>query len=179
MTEPQTSAAIARLRAAALNQAAGRHVGSDKLIQLGLDALLAGVDTPSLRMLAGLGRREEPEARDLFNAVADELGLSTQIPDDEIAVLWLLTREAAADIVSGKVEPLMGAEIIWKDFADPLDHPPALMPFISAIVAVDDSTQPQRRWPWRRHRHARHLETINAAIIRAARDLLAEPPQMS
>jgi hypothetical protein len=58
------------------------------LIQAGLDALLADVDAPSLALLAGLGRREEHEARELFDHVVDELGLGFEAPTDPIAAKW-------------------------------------------------------------------------------------------
>jgi hypothetical protein len=165
MTEHETFAAIARLRSAALEQAAGRPVRSTTLIQLGLDALLADVDSPSLRMLAGLGRREESEAQALFDAVVDELGLRAQIPDDQVAALWSLAREAAAAIVRGEVSPLEGADIIWREFIEPLDYPPALMPFFNAILAAYG---PEADMP--------DLEQITTDILRAARELSAEPP---
>ncbi|WP_203671957.1 MULTISPECIES: hypothetical protein [unclassified Streptomyces] len=50
----------------------GRQVGSDRLIQAGLDALLANVDSPSIPLLAGLGKKEEPEAPELFDGGVDE-----------------------------------------------------------------------------------------------------------
>lgn len=161
MTELEASAAVARLRAAAIDQAAGRGARPDELIRLGLDALLAGVDTPSLRMLAGLGRDEEHAARDLFAAVVDELDLGEQIPADETEALWLLARQAAANTANGTVDPLKGADIIWKDFIEPLDYPPALMPFLRAIVAAygpDTERAP--------------LDQIRADIVQAAADLI-------
>lgn len=54
--------ALKQLSHIARERAFGRHVGSDRLIQTGLDALLAGVESPSLAMLAGLLRSEEPWA---------------------------------------------------------------------------------------------------------------------
>ena len=45
-----TDTAMTRLRMTAIEQLVGRHVGSDRLIQIGLDALLAGLDTPLLRL---------------------------------------------------------------------------------------------------------------------------------
>lgn len=59
----------------ARERAFGQRIGSDRLIQAGLDALVAGVDSPSLAMLAGLLRSEEPEAPELFDRVLEELGL--------------------------------------------------------------------------------------------------------
>jgi hypothetical protein len=46
------------------------------LIKIALDAVLAGIDSPALVQPAGLGRKEEPEARELFGLACDELGLA-------------------------------------------------------------------------------------------------------
>ncbi|MFD5429275.1 hypothetical protein ACFWI9_28040, partial [Streptomyces sp. NPDC127084] len=46
---------LAPLRWLAIERAAGHQVGSNRLIDAGLEALLAGVDSPSLPLLAGLG----------------------------------------------------------------------------------------------------------------------------
>lgn len=59
--------ALKQLRHIGQERAFGRHVGSDRLIQAGLDALIAEVESPSLAMLAGLLRSEEPEAPALFD----------------------------------------------------------------------------------------------------------------
>ncbi|MFD7969646.1 hypothetical protein [Streptomyces clavifer] len=53
----------------ARERAFGRNVGSDRLIQAGLDAVIAGGESPSLTMLAGLTRSEEPDAPALFDDV--------------------------------------------------------------------------------------------------------------
>ncbi|GJF24659.1 hypothetical protein SHO565_52230 [Streptomyces sp. HO565] len=74
--------ALKQLSHIARERAVGRHVGSDRLIQAGLDALLAEVESPSLAMLAGLLRSEEPEAPALFDQVLEELGLQFQPPAD-------------------------------------------------------------------------------------------------
>lgn len=55
-------------------------VGADVLIATALSALLDGVDSPSLPLLAGLTRREEGEAHDLFNAVVNELNIAPPTP---------------------------------------------------------------------------------------------------
>lgn len=67
--------ALKQLSHIARERAFGRHVGSDQLIQAGLNALIAGVESQSLAMLAGLLRSEEPEASTLFDQVLEELGL--------------------------------------------------------------------------------------------------------
>ncbi|MFB6963202.1 hypothetical protein ACFCYB_41160 [Streptomyces sp. NPDC056309] len=60
--------ALKQLSHIARERALGRHVGSDRLIQAGLDALIAGVESPSFAMPAGLLRNEEPEASALFGS---------------------------------------------------------------------------------------------------------------
>lgn len=60
-TEMNHDDALQQLSHIAHERAFGRYVGSDRLIQMGLDALMAGVESPSLAMLAGLLRSEEPE----------------------------------------------------------------------------------------------------------------------
>jgi len=164
MSGTEASAALARLRMTGLDQAAGRHVQPEELIRLAVDALLAGVDTPSLRMLAGLGRNEELEARGLFRAVLDELDLSAEVPERELDALRSLAREVAAAIVNKDIEPVEAAHRIWQDFAAPLDYPPELMPFVRAVSqahALDLA--------------ARTSAQIAADIRQAARDLLASP----
>lgn len=65
---------------AAIRERLGQIVGSEQLIKAALDALLAGVESPTLAHLAGLGRSEEPEAHDLFHRVIDEL--APRLPDE-------------------------------------------------------------------------------------------------
>ena len=82
--------ALKQLSQIARERAFGRHVGSDQLIQAGLNALIAEVESPSLAMLAGLRRSEEPEASALFDQVLDELGLLFHPPADPRATKWAM-----------------------------------------------------------------------------------------
>ncbi|MET7568287.1 hypothetical protein ABZT04_07245 [Streptomyces sp. NPDC005492] len=93
-------------------RAFGRHVGSDQLIQAGLDALLADVDSPSVPLLAGLARREEPDAPELFDQVLDELGLFFEPPADPTAAKWSLAYWLAEQIIDGSLAPSTGADLI-------------------------------------------------------------------
>ncbi len=130
--------ALHQLRQLARAQALGRHVGSDRLIQAGLDALLADVDTPSLALLAGLGRREEHEARELFDHVVDELGLGFEAPSDPIAAKWALAYWLAAQIVDGSLDPATGADLIWAEAAMELDYPDRLQPIVECAIQLAD-----------------------------------------
>ncbi|MET7486685.1 hypothetical protein [Streptomyces sp. NPDC005538] len=78
-------------------------MGSDQLIQAGLDALLADVDSPSVPLLAGLARREEPDAPELFDQVVDELGLFFEPPADPTAAKWALAHWPAEQITAGSL----------------------------------------------------------------------------
>jgi hypothetical protein len=90
--EPAAPDPIQPLRMAAIRGRLGQYVGSDQLIKIALDAVLAGIDSPSLAQLAGLGRNEEPEAHELFVLACDELSLAPTLPADLLAARWELIR---------------------------------------------------------------------------------------
>jgi hypothetical protein len=161
MPDPQE--ALDGLRLVAIERAAGIHIGSNRLIEAGLDALLAGLDSPSLRLLAGLGRREEPEAPELFARVVEELGLAPGIPCDHDQALWALARWWAGLIVQGKLDPAEGADLILWRVAAELGHPGQLQEIVAGALAADDWTA-----DW-----TIPLERIKAQIITASRVFLA------
>ncbi|MGW2031749.1 hypothetical protein [Streptomyces sp. NPDC001761] len=68
-------AAISLLRMAAADLAVEpwQRPSDAYLVELGLDALTAGVEVPSLPLLAGLARGECPQARELFDLVLEQL----------------------------------------------------------------------------------------------------------
>ncbi|GAA2585945.1 hypothetical protein GCM10010435_75110 [Winogradskya consettensis] len=112
-------------------------INSAQLIELGLDALLAGVDTPSLAELAGLTRAEEPEATELFRRVADELGLAVSLPvtsegrDRALLLLWAqLLLDGTLDTVDA------AARLYWAISA--LGHPESLSDLLTAVVRYED-----------------------------------------
>jgi hypothetical protein len=100
--------AMRQLRRLARARAFGRHVGSDQLVQAGLDALLTDVDSPSIPLLTGLTRSEEPEAPELFGQVLDELGLLSEPPADPTAAKWALADWLAEQITDGSLDPATG-----------------------------------------------------------------------
>ncbi|MCX4990305.1 MULTISPECIES: hypothetical protein [unclassified Streptomyces] len=155
--------ALDRLRQLARAQAFGRHVGSDRLIQAGLDALLADVDAPSLALLAGLGRREEHEARELFDHVVDELGLGFEVPADPTAARWALAHWLAAQIVDGSLDPATGADLIWVEAASELGYPNRLQPIVACAVQLNDW---DANW-------STPLEQLKEEVVVAARALVA------
>lgn len=122
--------ALKQLSHIARERAFGRHVGSDRLIQAGLDALIAGVDSPSLAMLAGLLRSEEPEAPQLFDQVLDELGLLFHAPSDPRAAKWAMAYWIAGQIADGSLHPAVGTHHICADIDYDLGHPGELEPLV-------------------------------------------------
>ena len=131
------------LRMLAIERSVGRFggrrsVGSDVLIQTGLDALLAGVDSPSLPLLAGLGRTEEPEASELFDAVISELSLGTDLPQDPASTRWALIEWWAQLVVDGELAPHEGGLLIWHDGWTELDNPTSLQDIVGWTSEWDD-----------------------------------------
>ncbi|MFE0463523.1 hypothetical protein ACFW1A_30155 [Kitasatospora sp. NPDC058965] len=156
--------ALDSLRWLAIERASGRHTGSDRLIAVGLDALLSGVDSPSLPLLAGLGRAEEPEAPELFAKVLEELDLVPDLPTDHEQALWAMARWWVRLIVSGKLDPLTGADLIWWRVAMELDYPEELQELVDGAINGDDWNE---NW-------GIPLEQIKSDIVRAAHALVAE-----
>ncbi|WP_432012220.1 hypothetical protein [Streptomyces cucumeris] len=126
-----------QLRNIARERAFGGHVGSDRLIQAGLEALLAGVESPSLAMLAGLLRSEEPEASALFDQVLEELGLLFHPPDDPRAAKWAMAYWIAVQIADGSLNPAAGTYRIWADIAYDLGYPDELEPLVHCAHNLD------------------------------------------
>ncbi|MFF3689921.1 hypothetical protein [Streptomyces sp. NPDC002187] len=107
------------------------------LVQLGLDALLAGIEAPSLPLLAGLGRNEYPEAPELFDLVLEELGLLPPASDDLAKARWTAARWWAGQIVARRLDPVHGAKLIFQEAAAELDYPDALQPIVDLATAID------------------------------------------
>lgn len=101
-------------------------LASEELPMIAAQALAEGLDSPSLRELAGLSRGEYREARELLFQVVDELGLP-KLPDCDQAV-WEMVGSYARRIVSGAVAPVDGAHAIaW--YAGSLGFPGSLATF--------------------------------------------------
>ncbi|MFB7368444.1 hypothetical protein ACFC0D_01135 [Streptomyces sp. NPDC056222] len=165
-TEMNHDDALQQLSRIAHERAFGRQVGSDRLIQAGLDALMAGVESPSLAMLAGLLRSEEPEAPALFDQVLEELGLLFQPPADPRAAKWAMAYWIAGQIVDGSLDPATGAHLIWADVAYDLDYPEDLQPLVSCALTLDDWDE---SWDV-------SVEALKNEAIDAAEQLLIKPP---
>jgi hypothetical protein len=155
--------ALAALRSLAIERICYGQVGSDHLIEVGLSALLAGVDSPSLRLLAGLGRREEPEAPELFDRVLDELDLVPSLPADREQALWAMARWWCDLIVAGEIDPLAGADLVWSCAAMQLRYPQQLREIVKGAINGEDWTE---SWTI-------SLGQIKSEIVRAAAEFVS------
>jgi hypothetical protein len=85
----------------------GRYVN---LPQLAVDALSNGLDSPSLRVLAGANPKEAGLG-ELFESAIDELGYSSV--DKKYAAIYL-SRQIAERITAGQIGEYEGAKGIWE-----------------------------------------------------------------
>lgn len=159
--------AVKQLSHIARERAFGWHVGSDRLIQAGLDALIAGVESPSLAMLAGLLRSEEPEAPDLFDQVLEELGLAFHPPAEPRAAKWAMAHWVAGQIADGSLDPATGTHVIRADIAYDLGYPGDLEPLVHCAHNLDGWDE---NWGVSR-------EELNQEAVEAAYQFLSTRPE--
>ena len=104
---------------------------------MAVDALVAGIDSPSLRRLAG-EPSGVPYLAPLFESALDELGLGDV---DLQQAAFILARDVAGHIVSGKLSEVDGAGRIYEDVYRrlPLGRAPDyLWEFVSAYSTIRD-----------------------------------------
>lgn len=137
-------------------------VRADVLIEAAVRAVSQGVDSPSLSLLAGLTRTEEPDAQELLRAVLPELSLTLPAPP---ADRWELVRWWCLEIVAGRTRPEVGGQVIWEEGFDELGYPDRLQPIVGWVSEWDDC---RPEWRSQREEYARK-------IVDEAQALLARP----
>ncbi|WP_405427226.1 hypothetical protein [Streptomyces erythrochromogenes] len=158
--------ALKQLSHIARERAFGKHVGSDRLIRAGLDALMAQVESPSLAMLAGLLRGEEPEAPALFDQVLEELGLLFNPPADPRTAKWAMASWIAAQIADGTLGPAAGTHIICADIACDLGYPDELQSLVACHFNLEAW---EESW-------GVSVEELNQEAVEAAKQFLIKRP---
>lgn len=144
------------LEVAAWRVAAG-CLASEYLPQIATEALLRGLDSPALRVLAGQPRGDVRDSADLFRVALDELGIDLPSPD---SAQWLLARHTAGQIVAGRISPARGATELWLAYGKVRDSGD-LRIFVGLASMLDD--------------HPGDAEQIEAGIVIAAQELLSRP----
>lgn len=136
---------------------AARSLASEALPEIATEALVRGLDSPALRVLAGQPRDDVRDSADLFRVALDELGID--LPDADSA-RWYLARRTAGDIAAGRIGPARGATDLWLAYLKTQDNGD-LRIFVGLASMLED--------------HPEDAEQIEADIVAAARELLARP----
>lgn len=143
---------------AAWRGAAG-DLRAEDLPGLATDALVRGLDSPSLRILAGHAPRDIDVSRELFGDVIGELGLPPRSTDD---ALWCLVRLTATRVVDGHTPPVEGARWIALHAARDVEEGGDLDSFLSLIIELDELP-------------GRDIAIIEREIISLCDELLQQP----
>lgn len=128
---------VGELRMLAIRQHLDGVVRADLLIEAAVRALVDGADSSSLTSLAGLTRKEEHEAQQLFRAVVDELEMA---PPDPTEGRWQLVRWWCREIVGGRLRPEIGGRLIWSEGWQELGYPDSLQPIVGWTSEWEDWT---------------------------------------
>ncbi|MFF9911718.1 hypothetical protein [Streptomyces sp. NPDC013457] len=142
--------AVDCIRMLALERLIDRRHHPEQLVEAGLTALVLGVETESLALLAGLSRSEHEHADALFDQVLDELGLLQDLPADTAdlpweAARWELVHRWLQLIVKGSLAPGAGGDLITYEGWRPLAHPQQLKPLFEKTEAYNDGAAIRQR----------------------------------
>ena len=124
--------------------------------------LVEGVDTPALRVVAGLQSPSRSDLQPWLERYFDEAGLP-RITDDDAR--WRVAYDTARDIVAGSIAPRDGARLMWELCTD-LGWPESLRYFVYLAADYGEGPKdPVTEAAW-----------FDAAIVRTAGELLATEP---
>ena len=140
---------------------------SAQLPEIATEWLAQGLDTSSLRILAGINSPTMSEAGPLFEKALSELKLSPPLKE---AALTYLARHYAQQIIDGTITPYEGASRIWWEVSNAMDEPSQLMlSFVGAASELEDLPDRTVQDGLDRKQYSVELE---ASIIASARELL-------
>ena len=118
-------------------------------------ALVGGVDSPSIRRLAGMDGADSEDVRVMFRAALRELAV--ELPSKREAALLLAT-EVARRITQRTVSPYEGAKEIWRIARTSDEDLTELDTFVYAASEWEERPKARKRF--------------EGGIVAAARDLL-------
>lgn len=126
---------------------------TEELSDMATQALVEGLDSPSLAELAGLPRGDVREARDLFLAAMEEFDVpAPQPPGDRLA----LARFIAKEIVDGSIVPADGAWLIGWHCWEP-DRSASLAIFMGLASMCEDDPEHLSEYEQKIRREAHEL----------------------
>ena len=125
---------------------------------VGVQALEAGYDSPSLRQLAGIGGDDPDVARKLFIRSVQEIGLIVPTPAE---AGLCVARAIAGEVLTGAVTPYEGAKRIWDEICTRFPDIAELTPFIGLASEYEDDEQ--------------HRDSYSRRIVERCRGLMEMP----
>jgi hypothetical protein len=148
-------------------------IHSDDVVRIALEALEAGLDTPTLRILAGeSGQAGLVELAPMFDKVLRELNVA--IPPTEEEAAKQVTLYHARRIVAGEVTPWEGAHAIELEIYQPISGAHKLQ-WLMPIMAQAFQHEEYQVYSGSLYtiEHAQKvLKEIDADIIKAAHELI-------
>lgn len=140
---------------------------SDRLPGLAAGWLADGLDSPSLRALAGAELPIMSEVAPLFRKALHEIGVDIPTKDE---ALMMFARDYAERIVAGSLTAHAGAGLIWWHVTNEMERPSQLLlSFVGAASELDDLEDRTAEDGADRKEYRRQLEE---QILESARDLL-------
>jgi hypothetical protein len=131
-------------------------VGTDAIASAATKALMEGIDSPSLRRLAGMTGADSDEVRTVFGAALHELQIESPTLRD---AAMLVASEIALRITQRTISPYDGAKEIWHIWSGlPKENLRELDPFVYAASEWEE--RPKDR------------DKFAAGIVAAADDLV-------
>jgi len=119
-------------------------IGPEAIVSKAANVLNEGVDSHSIRQLAGMSSAESDEVRTVFHAALRELGLEAPSPH-EAAIL--VATEVASRIAGGSTSPYDGAKEIWNIVRRlPLEPLPELDTFVYGASEWEERPEDQKNF---------------------------------
>ncbi|MFD0377317.1 hypothetical protein [Streptomyces sp. NPDC127112] len=155
-----TEAAAIALQDHAALWSAG-EISAGEVVDAACDALVAGLDTPGLRMLAACTRAEAGyDVYDLLPPALDELGLILH-PVADVAAQEAVARALARRVLSGELKPWEVTFRIHQRYGHELPLTQRLAELDELYALLEDGD--------------RAVDQVNAEVVAEARRLAAHP----
>lgn len=138
---------------------------SAELPKFASEALSAGYDSPSLRILAGEISPAMSDAAPLFLRALQEIGVT--IPS-HVEAGKIVAAHLARDVVSGKISPYQGARRIWWDVYNEIEELQELVVFVGLASQFEDYEESARTGD---SRYVELISEIEKEIVLEAKSL--------
>jgi len=144
---------------------------TERLPEIAQEALEEGLDSPSLRILAGERGATMSELNSLFKSSLSELNI--EIPPIREAAMHI-ARHHAKNITSGRVSPIEGARQITREAYYLVEGLNELIAFVALIDQFEEFTEaPQKNYYGEENCKNVLIET-EEEIVKEAKRLVAE-----